>query len=101
MSPITFCSPFRLGRCRLPGARRLALLARMSTGVPDCAMKVSRSEEMGPLSQHSPEFHCGCYYDTTVPGGATPAGCHTCSGPGDCTGLPGTPACNNGFCEVR
>lgn len=69
--------------------------------VPDCAMTVSRSEEMGPLSQYSPEFHCGCYFDSTIPGGATPASCHACNGPADCSGATGKPACNNGFCEVR
>ncbi|HEY0250649.1 MAG TPA: hypothetical protein VGC41_03940 [Kofleriaceae bacterium] len=69
--------------------------------VPDCAMSVSRSEEMGALSSYSPEFHCGCYYDSTVPGGATPASCHACTGPADCTGVTGRPACNNGYCEVR
>jgi ABC-type phosphate transport system substrate-binding protein len=69
--------------------------------VPDCAMTVSRSEEMGPLSEYSPQFHCGCYFDTTIVGGTTPASCHVCSGPADCAGVAGKPACNNGFCEVR
>jgi ABC-type phosphate transport system substrate-binding protein len=69
--------------------------------VPDCAMTVSRSEEMGPLSQYSPQFHCGCYFDATIPGGTVPASCHACSGPADCNGVAGKPACNNGFCEVR
>lgn len=67
--------------------------------VPDCAMGVSRSEEMGPLSQYSPAFHCGCYFDATVPGGTVPASCKTCNGPADCDAAH--PACNNGFCEVR
>ena len=40
MLPSTFCSPFRLGRCWLPGARRLAPPERTSTGVPDWAMKI-------------------------------------------------------------
>lgn len=69
--------------------------------VPDCAMSVSRSEEMGPLSAYSPEYHCGCYFEANVVGGAAPASCHACTGPADCTGVPGKPACNNGYCEVR
>lgn len=69
--------------------------------VPDCAMDVSRTEEMGALSAYSPQFHCGCYFRATVPGGAVPANCHTCTGALDCTSVAGKPACNNGFCEVR
>ncbi len=67
--------------------------------VPDCAMNVSRSAEMGPLSTYSPQFHCGCYFDSNVPGGTTPASCTACSGPSDCPTT--SPACNNGYCEVR
>ncbi|MEO8555020.1 MAG: hypothetical protein ABI678_33805, partial [Kofleriaceae bacterium] len=87
-------------RFTLPRLDQAMLDAIIKIGfVPSCAMNVSRSEEMGPLSQYSPEFHCGCYFDATVPGGTAPANCKACNGPADCD--PAHPACNNGFCEVR
>lgn len=67
--------------------------------VPQCAMKVSRTEEMGPLSNYSPEFQCGCYFEATVPGGSVPEGCQECAGPADCPSSK--PACNNGYCELK
>ncbi len=67
--------------------------------VPQCAMKVTRTEEMGALSNFSPEFQCGCYFEATVPGGSLPEGCQACSGPGDCPSSK--PACNNGYCELK
>lgn len=67
--------------------------------VPQCAMKVARKDEMGPLSLFSPEFQCGCYFEATVPGGSAPESCQTCNGPADCPSS--TPACNNGYCELK
>jgi hypothetical protein len=39
--------------------------------VPDCAMKVTRSYEAGPLSQYTPSSSCGCYFESKV-GGTSP-----------------------------
>jgi len=64
--------------------------------VPRCAMKVSRSEEMGPLKPYSPDYQCGCYFDLVANGSTK---CQTCKGPGDC---PSTrPARNYGYCEAK
>ncbi len=67
--------------------------------VPQCAMKVTRTEEMGPVSTFSPDFQCGCYFEATVPSGSAPESCQTCNGPADCPS--GKPACNNGYCELK
>jgi len=67
--------------------------------VPACAMDVTRDTEMGAIKPFSPEFHCGCYFEATVPGGSPGPGCAVCKGPADCPSS--RPACNNGFCEVR
>jgi hypothetical protein len=64
--------------------------------VPPCAMKVSRTTEVGPLSTFQPAFGCGCFFDNQVNGTTT---CQTCTGPGDCTS--DRPACNYGYCEVQ
>jgi ABC-type phosphate transport system substrate-binding protein len=66
--------------------------------VPQCAMKVQRTTEMGDLSTFQPQFGCSCYFEARVNG--TPSeGCKTCGGPGDCP--TAAPACNNGYCEAR
>jgi hypothetical protein len=64
--------------------------------VPPCAMKVTHTTEVGPLSAHQPPFGCGCFYDKQVNGATS---CQMCGGPGDC---PSTaPACNYGYCETK
>jgi hypothetical protein len=67
--------------------------------VPQCAMNVTRKTEMGPIEPNSPPYHCGCYFEANVVGGTVPERCKACAGPGDCPSA--TPACNEGFCEVR
>jgi ABC-type phosphate transport system substrate-binding protein len=64
--------------------------------IPQCAMRVQRTQEMGPMASYQPQFGCGCYFEAKVNGKST---CKSCSGPGDC---PSTaPACNYGYCEVQ
>lgn len=63
--------------------------------VPQCAMHVTRSEEMGPMASFQPAFECGCYFDFKANGATS---CKTCNGPADCAGTA-TPACNFGYCE--
>ncbi|MBK6846884.1 MAG: hypothetical protein IPG96_04820 [Proteobacteria bacterium] len=64
--------------------------------VPQCAMRVTRSSEMGELKPFAPEFQCGCYFEA-VANGAT--SCKACGGPGDCPAE--RPACNYGYCELN
>lgn len=64
--------------------------------VPQCAMRVTRTEEMGPLASFHPQFQCGCYFDFKANGATS---CKACSGPAECSGA--APACNFGYCEAR
>jgi ABC-type phosphate transport system substrate-binding protein len=64
--------------------------------IPACAMKVSRTEEVGPLSVYKPKFGCGCYFEAHVNGATT---CQTCTGPAECPSS--ARACNYGYCEVQ
>jgi len=64
--------------------------------VPECAMHVTRSSEMGPLSSFQPPRSCGCYFDQLATGSSS---CKPCMSSNDC---PNTnPVCNYGFCEVQ
>jgi ABC-type phosphate transport system substrate-binding protein len=70
-----------------------------SSLVPDCAMKVQRSTELGELSSYLPPFVCGCYFDASV-NGSPPSDCTPCNTANDCVD-PARPACNLGYCEIR
>ncbi len=73
------------------------LNATIETGnVPGCAMKVSRTSEMGPMRAYEAPFQCHCYYEKKLNGGT---GCKPCAGPAECPS--NTPACNLGYCEKQ
>lgn len=63
--------------------------------VPQCAMRVRRSQEMGPLEGFAPSDPCGCYYESRS--GGAPA-CKACSATADC-GAANT-VCSHGYCEL-
>jgi ABC-type phosphate transport system substrate-binding protein len=67
--------------------------------VPDCAMRVSRDSEVGPLSSYMPAKSCQCKFVAAATGTAVPDGCAACLTNDDCTAA--APACNYGYCEVR
>jgi ABC-type phosphate transport system substrate-binding protein len=67
--------------------------------VPDCAMRVSRDSEVGPLSSYMPPKSCECKFVASATGVAVPDGCMACAKSADCTAA--APACNYGYCEVR
>ncbi len=63
--------------------------------VPPCAMRVKRTEEMGPLASYAPPGACGCYYDKVANGTTS---CTPCSSKTEC---PSTAAvCSYGYCEM-
>ena len=51
-----------------PGGLDLIALQAEESVIPQCAMRVSRSHEMGPLSSYVPAQPCGCAYDEALPG---------------------------------
>ena len=57
--------------------------------VPDCAMRVTRSFEGGPLSNYKPSVSCTCKYESIV----DQSSCDTCTS----TCASGT--CRGGYCE--
>lgn len=64
--------------------------------VPLCAMRVTRSAEMGQLSPFTPHLPCGCYFDSITKGSSS---CPTCSTSADCPSS--APTCNLGYCEAN
>ena len=66
--------------------------------IPDCAMRVTRKADGGPLSLYTPSAPCSCFFQSQIPGatpGATPEGCTACSSDAPCGGGK----CRHGFCE--
>jgi hypothetical protein len=83
-----------------PMLKEQVLIAIVAAGfVPKCAMAVTHTTEVGPLSVYKPPFGCSCFFEKQVNNGTAPARCKSCSGSADCGGA--TPACNYGFCEAQ
>src|SRR5262249_20232299 len=86
------------GEQQAPAGLDLIALEAQKHVVPQCAMQVSRTEEVGPMSSFQPPRSCGCYYDALTSG----TSCKSCADNGDCKGLmPDAPKCNFGYCEVQ
>jgi ABC-type phosphate transport system substrate-binding protein len=64
--------------------------------IPQCAMRVTRSAEMGPLASFAPAYQCGCYFDFRTAGASS---CKACQVPADCPS--NASACNLGYCEAQ
>jgi hypothetical protein len=64
--------------------------------IPSCAMTVTRTTELGPLSKFSPTEPCGCYFENKANGSTSCTAC-TGTGAGTCTGAG--QQCRHGFCE--
>jgi len=65
--------------------------------VPQCAMNVERTSELGTPKAYSPVGACDCYFASKT--GGDVSACTTCSADTDCTGS--AKKCNRGYCEVK
>jgi hypothetical protein len=63
--------------------------------VPQCAMKVHRTQEMGSPLPYAPTPSCSCFFDSVV--GETT--CTTCTTSQECP--QSAPVCNLGYCEPQ
>ena len=87
------------GTLPAPGGLDLVQIEALANLVPECAMRVKRSVEMGPLVSFAVPS-CGCYFDYVATGQST---CQPCAKQSDC---PATaPVCNlnypKAFCETQ
>jgi len=63
--------------------------------IPECAMAVSRDDEMGPLYSVAAEGSCACYYEARATGETS---CTTCTEDTECPAE--APVCSYGYCEA-
>jgi hypothetical protein len=87
------------GAQQLPGNVDLIKFEANARVIPQCAMRVTRMSEMGPLSKNQVTKPCGCYYEYVA---NTTSTCTPCSTLADCKAIPGA-SCQTwggmGFCE--
>ena len=77
------------------GQLDLIFLAAQRHVIPQCAMRVKRTQELGPMSPNTPVGACGCYYEKVANGSTQ---CTPCQRQADC---PSTaPVCSYGYCEA-
>jgi ABC-type phosphate transport system substrate-binding protein len=70
--------------------------------VPECAMAVQRSTEVGPLSSYQSPSPCGCYFEARATGSPMQTGrssCAVCATTADCK--KGVETCSYGYCEAQ
>jgi ABC-type phosphate transport system substrate-binding protein len=79
-----------------PAGLDLIVLEAQKHVVPQCAMRVKRTSELGSPSPFAPPGACGCYYEKVANGQTA---CRPCKVSGDCTAA--APACNYGYCETQ
>jgi hypothetical protein len=80
----------------LGGGKTGSLIEReiSNYNVPQCAMKVSRTTELGDMVPYTPAAPCGCFFDFKATGATS---CTACTSDATC----GTGKCRNGYCEAR
>jgi hypothetical protein len=70
--------------------------------IPQCAMQVSRSAEVGGEASYQPDVPCGCYYESLKNGGMPFSSyCHACTADADCADGGTYTHCRYGFCEAK
>ena len=84
------------GAVPLPAGVDLIKIEASAGTIPECAMHVWRTGDLGDLQTHTPAKACNGYFESLT-GGTTAKACP--NGPTDCTSE--APACNYGYCEVQ
>jgi ABC-type phosphate transport system substrate-binding protein len=82
-----------LGTLTPPAGLDLVALEASRHIVPQCAMRVTRAQELGPLTDYTPTEPCGCYYEKLANGATA---CTPCVGNNECGA---TEICTYGYCE--
>jgi ABC-type phosphate transport system substrate-binding protein len=67
--------------------------------IPVCAMHVTRSSELGPLSTYDDATPCDCFFEAAG-SQAKPTSCNSCTSP-DGTACSSGGVCRRGYCEAH
>lgn len=79
-----------------PAGVDMIQLAAQQHVIPQCAMRVRRVRELGPLASFAPAGSCGCAYEKLANGATS---CTPCASAAAC---PTTaPVCSYGYCETQ
>jgi hypothetical protein len=78
-----------------PGAVDALATYATNSLVPDCAMRVQRTGDLGPLASYAPSVPCGCYWESKATGKAA---CSPCTTDVDCP--TAGQKCRYGYCEA-
>ncbi|MFT3769957.1 MAG: hypothetical protein QM820_31400 [Minicystis sp.] len=84
------------GKVAPPASVNLLDLEISAYTVPECAMKVKRTSELGALASYTPSEPCGCYFEKKANGSTS---CTACNKDADCTGS--SKHCRYGYCEAN
>ncbi len=74
-----------------------AISAPATGVVPQCAMQVSRTTEVGPEASYAPLAACSCRFEAAA--GSMTKTCTMCTADTGCSGT--TPKCHYGYCEAE
>jgi len=77
-----------------PAGLDLVALEAQHHVVPECAMRVSRTQELGPLAPSTPTQPCGCYYEKLANGSTACTACNSDVDCGDANSI-----CSYHYCE--
>lgn len=83
-----------IGTLQPPGGLDLITLQAEEQLVPQCAMQVTRTIELGPALPFTPEQPCGCAYEEAANGTTA---CTPCQNSTHCEK---SQVCSTGYCEV-
>lgn len=89
------------GKRPLPGAKSFLDVVIDTNVIPQCAMHVTRADDMGPLSSYQPEAPCGCFYDDKKGFDHGCKACDSADGTKDTACPESAPVCRHKFCEVK
>jgi hypothetical protein len=89
------------GKRPLPGSKAFFDVVLETNVIPQCAMKVARSKDMGPLSPYSPDEPCGCFFDDKKGFDHGCTACDSADGTKDAACPEEAPVCRHKFCEVK
>jgi hypothetical protein len=89
-----------IGTATAPGGVDLLQVEAQNNLIAPCAMRVSRTVELGPLASYAAPGSCNCYYDYVATGQSS---CTRCAKTSDCPAS--APVCNVAlpiaFCETQ